>query len=546
MATAVAITVAGQIIAAYPGSRRAPAKNNHPANLVADTLPAPRSVEEILVSTQVPSYYPTFNRLAAPWVFVDYRPIGIKKPLAVPDYKSQMSKIMRLAIKLDRENGYKNVLPWTPLSAAKDSIDLASKHINDSIAERRRILDQIWGVDSTEIKNTPQVAVINDAIPFGADTLAMIQMQPASPISPEELEVEYDILTPGFTPDWILASNNSWNQQEDLMYEIMMKSPRTMEYAYWLLPERPTLKEDDHSLAGYLQRQKISNVNINNTKFEKNKQEKIHWLHNANTSLQFSQAYISPNWYQGGNNYLSMLFGAMWSVQLNQVWHPKVLFQNTFEYKLGFNSLEDDKYHKYAISQDNFQYNMRFGYKAKQNWYYSVNSQFKTQLLRNYPRNSEKFVTAFLTPGDLNVGVGMTYNKQNKKRTIQFNASLAPISYNLRMALNDSINPGSLGIPDDKRFKHDYGSNADMNMSWRISSMINYRSRIFFFTDYRKSTYGNWENTFEFQFNKYFSTQLYANFRYDSNANLTKSPKWQHWMMKEVLSIGLSYNYSTK
>ena len=26
------------------------------------------------------------------------------------------------------------------------------------------------------------------------------------------------------------------------------------------------------------------------------------WLHTFNSSLQFSQAFISPNWYQGGNN----------------------------------------------------------------------------------------------------------------------------------------------------------------------------------------------------------------------------------------------------
>ena len=39
--------------------------------------------------------------------------------------------------------------------------------------------------------------------------------------------------------------------------------------------------------------------------------ERINWLHTFDGSLHFSQAYISPNWYQGGNSNLNMIFGAL-------------------------------------------------------------------------------------------------------------------------------------------------------------------------------------------------------------------------------------------
>ena len=35
--------------------------------------------------------------------------------------------------------------------------------------------------------------------------------------------------------------------------------------------------------------------------------DRKHWIHSFDASLQFSQAYISPNWYQGGNNNLNMI-----------------------------------------------------------------------------------------------------------------------------------------------------------------------------------------------------------------------------------------------
>ena len=34
--------------------------------------------------------------------------------------------------------------------------------------------------------------------------------------------------------------------------------------------------------------------------------------------------------------------------------------------------------------------------------------------------------------------------------------------------------------------------------------------------------------------------------RYDSGSDPALSPRWNRWMMKEILSVGLSYTFSTK
>ncbi len=153
--------------------------------------------------------------------------------------------------------------------------------------------------------------------------------------------------------------------------------------------------------------------------------ERINWLHTFDGSLHFSQAYISPNWYQGGNSNLNMIFGALYNVKLNPKFNPNVIFETTASYKLALNNAPEDSIHRYNISEDLFQINSKFGLKAARRWYYSITAQFKTQLLNSYKVNSDEMIASFLSPSELNVGVGLTYSyehrcRQDIKKRIRF------------------------------------------------------------------------------------------------------------------------------
>jgi len=329
------------------------------------------------------------------------------------------------------------------------------------------------------------------------------------------------------------------------MYQMMVDDPSLIRYAYWRLPIPPSLPEEDHGFMGFLKRSSTGSVNVNDAVISESEILKKHWLHVLNGSLQFSQAYVSDNWYQGGNNHVALLINFLWDVQLNTVWHPNLLLQSTLSYKLGLNSVEDDQYRKYSISQDIFQYNFKFGYKARRNWYYTITAQFKTQRLNNYKKDTETRIASVLTPGDLNFGLGMTYSKTNASKSIQFNASIAPLSYNLKTAIDPHIDHELFGIPQTVKSQSEIGSNADITLNWKIGKMVTYKTRLFLFTDYDYFL-GDWENTLNIQFSRFFSTQLYANLRYDSSADKYAAPKWKRFMLKEILSIGLSYTFSTK
>ena len=297
-----------------------------------------------------------------------------------------------------------------------------------------------------------------------------------------------------------------------------------------------------------------SQAKITVTEFTKDQQEmkevakpveikRIHWLQNFDGSLHFSQAYVSPNWYQGGKSNFNAILNLYYNIKLNEKFHPNISFETTFQYRLGMNNAPDDTIHAYNITEDLFQVNTRFGVKAFKRWSYTVTGQFKTQLLNNYNINSTNPRSSFLSPGELIVGVGMTYAYTNPKNTLTFNASISPLSYNMKMCTSTRINPQNFGIEAGHTTISTYGSSTDCTLNWRMAYNITYSSRLNMFTNY-EYLQGDWQNTITFTINKFLSTSIFANLRYQSDALPREDTQWCKWQLKEILSIGFTYKFS--
>lgn len=348
-----------------------------------------------------------------------------------------------------------------------------------------------------------------------------------------------------FTPSWLHDALTQSRISNDYMYETMVYSPHTIQFTYWDLPVPPRLPEDDISLGAYIRNLNLPEISTTDAILPEIEQKKRHWLHKFNTGLQFSQAYVSKNWYQGGNNYIALLFNFYWDVQLNPVYHPNEIFQSTLSYKLGVNSIERNAVGRnYSLSEDLFQYNVKYGFKAFTKWFYTITGQFKTQFFNNFKANSNEKTASIFSPADLNFGLGMTYNTQNKKKTFTLSASIAPLSYNMKACLSNDIDHEQFNIKPERHTHSEFGSSGEMNMTWNASKAVSMRTRLFAFTDYSYFQ-GNVETTWDFAINRFLSTQIYVNLRYDSSTDFNAS-KWHHWMMKEILSFGLSYTFSTK
>ena len=330
----------------------------------------------------------------------------------------------------------------------------------------------------------------------------------------------------------------------ELMAEYLMAHPEKAKYLAWKLPDPPRLLPAEDYTDEYLIEDIPVDVMEQPVPGIIDAVKRTDWLHKTDASLQFSQAYISPNWYQGGNNALSLLVNLLWDVRLNEVYHPSLLFESTLSYKLGLNSTPQDSLHRYSVSEDLLQYNFKFGIRARQKWFYSFTAMFKTQMLNTYGENSRVRKASFMSPGELNLGIGMTYATTGLKKRLKFNASIAPVSYNLKTCLDHLVDSTQFSIKAGRKTQSQIGSNAEAVLEWNIVSNISWRSRMFLFTNYDEFQ-GDWENTLNFAVNRFLSTQIYVHLRYDT-ASHQYDGHWRHWMLKEILSFGFRYAFSTK
>ena len=352
---------------------------------------------------------------------------------------------------------------------------------------------------------------------------------------------------PGLKVDdtWIDRAQQRWGRTHDTRYRLMINKPELVPFNENVLPKPPKEVVVETSPADAELQVEPRNLATEQFKPIDRREVKVHnWLHSFVGSLQGTQAYISNNWYQGGENNLNLLADVQWDCNLNQKLHPNWLFNNTLHYKLGVATAKGDTLRNYSINEDNFQFSSQVGYKAVKNWYYSATLFFKTQLLNSYVTNSKTLAASLLSSGELNLGLGMTYNYKDQEGYKTLTLSIAPLSYNMKICRDiEKIDPTKFGIEAGHHFKHSFGSTVEMKFEWKITPSINWKTRLYAFTDY-KYVQGDWENTLVFYVNSFLSTQIFTHLRYDKSRPWNQD--WRYWQFKEILSFGLTYKFATK
>lgn len=262
-----------------------------------------------------------------------------------------------------------------------------------------------------------------------------------------------------------------------------------------------------------------------------------HWISSLSNSLQISQIYVSENWYQGGTSNLNLIGSQIYSLNYKD-YTGKILFENKIQWNLNISSAPDDTLRNYSISEDMFRIDSKFSYKAFGNIYYSTSMYFKTQFFNNYKKNTNTRTASFLSPGELSYNLGMSYNFTSKNTAFSSSVSVSPFSYNLKTCIDEEMDPTKFGIEKDKKILHQFGSSFDANFKWEFMRNMYLTSRFYYFTSY-KHVQIDFENTFNFILNRYFSTKIELKMRYDDSADPNEKGKFIQ--IKEILSFGLFF-----
>jgi hypothetical protein len=260
------------------------------------------------------------------------------------------------------------------------------------------------------------------------------------------------------------------------------------------------------------------------------------WKYTAAASMQFSQHGISDNWYQGGESTNALNSDFRMTANYND--KQKIQFENSLEIKLGFITAPSDTVHNYKTNADLFRLNSKLGIRAIKNLYYTLSGEFQTQFFSNYKTNTNDLISTFFSPANLKLSLGMDY-KLNKNK---YNLSILgnPLSWRYVYLANDKIvNPSQFNVEAGKKRASLFGSEITANVTWKIRDNLTYRTKFDYFTTYEKVIM-NWENTFEFKFNRYLSTKVFLHGRFDDGVKLTDDNR-TYFQFKEMLTFGLSY-----
>ena len=261
------------------------------------------------------------------------------------------------------------------------------------------------------------------------------------------------------------------------------------------------------------------------------------WTYKGDGFLQFMQNYVSNNWYKGGESNYSMV-GSL-TLEANYDNKNKWKWDNKLEAKLGFLRSRSDSLHKFKANEDLIRLTSKLGLEAAKNWYYTLQLLAYTQFTQGLKANDPVVYSDFLSPLNLNIGLGMDYkvNKLNERLTGTINIS--PLAVNYRYVDRLELGP-SFGLEPGKHSLFDFGSQLTADLAWKINENVTWKTRLYAFTSYKRAEI-EWENTFELRVSKYITANLFLFPRFD-DASIWDN-ELGYWEFKEYSSIGFSYKF---
>lgn len=279
----------------------------------------------------------------------------------------------------------------------------------------------------------------------------------------------------------------------------------------------------------------MKGIVVEEKKINIRQRENTNWTYEGNLAMQFSQYYVTDNWYKGGTPNATLLSILEYSVIYRK---NRFMWDNNFDIKIGFYNTEVDTIRAFRVNNDLFDVTTMVDY---QTWfskkvYYSAAVNFRTSFFTGYKKtNSDEVVSAFLSPTRMFFSLGMEC-RYNNKTSIR----ISPLAYKLLFSIDDRIKPEHVGLDSTETYVTYPGCLLQAKIDWKVSKEINFQSNVDFFSSYKgKNIEFDWEVVGKFAINRYLGTRLSLIMRYD-NTPKDEDIKVQ---IQEQLSFGFNYTF---
>lgn len=281
---------------------------------------------------------------------------------------------------------------------------------------------------------------------------------------------------------------------------------------------------------------KLQKINLNKVVFPP-------WTLIGNGSVGFTQTSLS-NWAKGGESSLTLLIMSKYNANYSK---NRIRWENSGEFRYG---ISQNKSRGLEKNEDKIEFQSRFGYSAFKKWYYSAETNFRTQIAKGYKfPNKTNPISTFMAPGYLTISIGMDY-KPNKNFSLFLSPFTSKTTYIKDTVL---IAPSKFGLEPGTRKLWEPGMIAKVNWHKNITENITYDTRCEFFNNYRytlqKFAFA-WEQILNLQVNRRINTMVMAQLIYDYNTKFPildadgKVIGWEpKWQFQELFTIGFRYRF---
>ena len=261
------------------------------------------------------------------------------------------------------------------------------------------------------------------------------------------------------------------------------------------------------------------------------------WTKKGDFYLQFMQNYVSDHWYKGGESNYSAV-GSL-TLEANYDNKNKWKWDNKLELKLGFLRSSSDSLHKFKSNEDLIRLTSKAGLEAAKNWYYTLQLMAYTQFSRGLKSNDPKTYSDFMSPFNLNLGLGMDYKVATKNKRLTGTINFSPVSLNYRYVDRLALST-SFGLDEGKHSMLEFASNMTADLVWKMNDVATWKTRLYAYTSYKRAEI-EWENTFELRVSKYITANFFLYPRFDDSS--TYDDDLGYWQFMEFCSVGFSYAF---
>lgn len=267
------------------------------------------------------------------------------------------------------------------------------------------------------------------------------------------------------------------------------------------------------------------------------------WTLRGNGSVGFTQTSLT-NWAKGGESALAALIISKYTANYSK---PKVKWENSAEFRYGVNKSRSRGLEK---NDDKIELQSRLGLSAFKKWFYSAETNFRTQIANGYAfPDKVNPISAFMAPGFLTFSLGLDY-----KPSKDFSLFLSPLTSKTTYIRDTTlIKPSKFGLLPGTKKLWEPGLIVKANWHKKIADNISYDTKGEFFNNYmypfRKMAF-EWEQVLLMEVNRFINVRIMTQMIYDYNTKFPvydgagkvtgQKPKLQ---FEELFTIGFAYKF---